>query len=146
MEHICVLCKEFKNISKKRRKIQVKSDLERQPQWLSLLTTTAFNNTQRWMFYTAQQDTPTSTFSMQSLEETSWEEASKLYQPVLVIYSATHPEEHENIPTGRLSSSPSYCWYLFDGCDGDHEEERKAAGYRAGRGVHYHLQTVRADW
>lgn len=98
------------------------------------------------MFYTAQQDTPTSTFSMQSLEETSWEEVSKLYQPVLVIYSATHPEEHKNIPTGRLSSSPSYCWYLFDGCDGDHEEERKAAGYRAGRGVHYHLQTVRADW
>lgn len=86
-----------------------------------------------------------STFSMQSLEKTFWEEVPKLYQPMLVIYSARHPREHENMPTGMLSS-PSYCWYLFDGCDSDHEEERKAAGYRAGWGVHYHLQTVRADW
>lgn len=31
LEH--VFCKESENISKKRRKIQVKAELERQPQW-----------------------------------------------------------------------------------------------------------------
>lgn len=33
LEHVSVFCKESENISKKRRKIQVKAELERQPQW-----------------------------------------------------------------------------------------------------------------
>lgn len=40
LECISIPCEGFKNISKKRRKTQVKSDLERQPQCLSLLTST----------------------------------------------------------------------------------------------------------
>lgn len=40
LERISIPCEGFKNISKKRRKTQVKSDLERQPQCLSLLTST----------------------------------------------------------------------------------------------------------
>lgn len=36
--------------------------------------------------------------------------------------------------------SPYWHLYLFDSCDSDDKEEREAAGHRASRGVHYHLQ------